>query len=135
MILRNYARLRPCYGAAMSVRSIALSLVASLFGLAPGIAAANCQCLANGRAYPRGGIACIAPPGAHYLARCDIELNNTSWKKLRDGCPMTTENKTDGLPALNAIPAGTSHSNWTPSTDRPKGAASSPSLPEIADHC
>ena len=116
-------------------RSTALMLVAGSLGLTPGVTAANCQCLANGRAYARGEIACLKPPGASYLARCDIEHNNTSWKKIRDGCPESMDTKTlDGPPASNAVPAGASHGSLTPNI-RPKGAASSPSAPEIADHC
>ena len=31
--------------------------------------------------------ACIRVGDVAYLARCEMELNVTTWRKLRDGCP------------------------------------------------
>jgi hypothetical protein len=43
----------------------------------------NCKCKANGRDYHEGDIACIRGR----LSRCEMFLNNTSWKKIADDCP------------------------------------------------
>lgn len=48
----------------------------------------DCFCVANGKRVAEGATACIRPgTAAAFLARCDRVLNNTSWTKLRDGCP------------------------------------------------
>ncbi|MGO4831851.1 hypothetical protein AB4144_06070 [Rhizobiaceae sp. 2RAB30] len=52
-----------------------------------GLAFADCQCFANGRRYHHGEIACLKLPNGDQLARCDMVLNNSSWKKIQDGCP------------------------------------------------
>ena len=70
------------------MKTIAVGLVvlgASTFGQAP--AAADCKCLANGRIFHHGEIACLSLPNGKQLAQCDMVLNNSSWKKLQDGCP------------------------------------------------
>ena len=51
-------------------------------------AIADCQCLANGRKYHHGEIACLKLPTGDQLARCDMVLNNSAWKKVADGCPQ-----------------------------------------------
>lgn len=43
----------------------------------------NCKCKANGRDYHEGDVACIRG----HLARCEMFLNNTSWKQIADDCP------------------------------------------------
>lgn len=48
---------------------------------------ADCECRANGQLYRHGELACLRLPTGDQLARCDKVLNNSSWKKLRDGCP------------------------------------------------
>jgi hypothetical protein len=50
-------------------------------------AKADCQCVANGRTFEQGQIACLKLPDGAQLARCGKELNNSSWKKVQDGCP------------------------------------------------
>jgi hypothetical protein len=49
----------------------------------PAEAGKNCVCKANGRDYHEGDIACIRGR----LSRCEMFLNNTSWKKIADDCP------------------------------------------------
>lgn len=51
------------------------------------VAAADCECRANGRLYRHGELACLRLPTGDQLARCDMVLNNSAWKKVRDGCP------------------------------------------------
>lgn len=59
------------------------------------MAGKNCVCKANGRDYHEGDIACIRGR----LSRCEMFLNNTSWKKIADDCP---EVKLDVTPSLIA---------------------------------
>jgi hypothetical protein len=61
-------------------------IVAALAGT-PAPAIANCQCLANGRTFEQGQVACLKLPTGTELARCGKELNNSAWKKVQDGCP------------------------------------------------
>jgi hypothetical protein len=51
---------------------------------------ANCQCRANGREFEQGQVACLRLPSGTELARCGMELNNSSWKKIQDGCPSAS---------------------------------------------
>jgi hypothetical protein len=53
----------------------------------PASAMADCQCRANGRSFEQGEVACLRLPNGTELARCGKELNNSSWKKVQDGCP------------------------------------------------
>jgi hypothetical protein len=43
----------------------------------------NCTCRANGHSYEQGQILCIRGQ----LARCDMNLNNSSWKIIAPTCP------------------------------------------------
>lgn len=53
-------------------------------------------CRANGRWYRQGEMACIELPCSDpHLARCDRVLNNPSWLKLQDECPLTFEPEPD----------------------------------------
>jgi hypothetical protein len=45
----------------------------------------TCTCLAHGQKYEQGQILCIRGR----LARCEMNLNNPSWKILADSCPET----------------------------------------------
>ncbi|WVT75345.1 hypothetical protein QM996_05420 [Sinorhizobium chiapasense] len=48
----------------------------------------GCTCRnRDGSKYELGQIACVRVDGNAYLARCEMNLNVTTWKKLRDGCP------------------------------------------------
>ncbi|WP_417424120.1 hypothetical protein [Hoeflea sp.] len=49
----------------------------------------DCECLGNGKRIKEGKIVCLQiGSSTRYLARCERNLNNTSWKKLSDGCPV-----------------------------------------------
>jgi len=70
------------------MRMISSSLLAvAMLAASPGFAVADCQCLANGRKYHHGEIACLKLPNGSHLARCDMVLNNSAWMKISDGCP------------------------------------------------
>ena len=71
----------------MALRSVAFSaiLAAAVAWAAPALAGKNCVCKANGRDFHEGDVTCIMG----YLARCEMFLNNTTWKKIADNCPET----------------------------------------------
>ena len=72
----------------MRVLIFLLTAGAALMALQPP-AFADCTCRANGHIYNHGQVVCLKLPDGEQLARCDMELNNSAWKKVRDGCPMS----------------------------------------------
>ena len=49
----------------------------------------ECECLGNGKRIKEGSVICLQIGSSQrYLARCERNLNNTSWKKISDGCPV-----------------------------------------------
>ncbi len=48
-----------------------------------------------GRKYEQGEVACLTLSGGSQLMRCAMVLNNSSWEKLQDGCPLS----------MNSVPA------------------------------
>ena len=60
------------------------------FGVSPVFAGQDCECLGNGKRIKEGGVICLQIGSSQrYLARCERNLNNTSWKKISDGCPVS----------------------------------------------
>ncbi len=52
----------------------------------------NCSCVANGQRIELGKLFCIkTASGKEFLARCERVLNNTSWKRVQDSCPMALD--------------------------------------------
>lgn len=50
----------------------------------------DCECLGNGKRVKEGSVICLQIGSSQrYLARCERNLNNTSWKKITDGCPVS----------------------------------------------
>ncbi|MCY6380574.1 hypothetical protein [Hoeflea prorocentri] len=78
-------------------------IVASVFLTAVPASAGDgtdCNCVANGERIELGKLHCIkAASGKEFLARCERVLNNTSWKRLQEGCPSVV--------------------NWSPMPDKP----------------
>jgi hypothetical protein len=75
--------------------AILLSLTATAVAAEP-----DCFCVANGKRVPEGNTVCIHPGSTSaFLARCERVLNNTSWTKIRDGCPEARNGKPAGAPA------------------------------------
>jgi hypothetical protein len=52
---------------------------------APASAGPGCKCRSAGHSYDLGAVVCIRGQ----LARCEMFLNNTSWKIISDSCPET----------------------------------------------
>ena len=49
---------------------------------------ARCTCRnRDGSKLEIGQTVCIRVGDVAYLARCEMELNVTTWRKIRDGCP------------------------------------------------
>ncbi len=57
-------------------------------------AGSACTCRADGRNFSQGQIACIRGK----LARCDMNLNNPTWKVIANTCPEVL--RTDSLRVL-----------------------------------
>lgn len=71
-------------------RTILLGMTAAVAALfaADAARAHNCTCRnRDGSKYELGQIACLRVDGNVYMARCEMNLNVSTWKKLRDGCP------------------------------------------------
>jgi hypothetical protein len=63
-------------------------LTALVFAASPASAGQDCECVGNGKKIKEGGVVCLQiGSSTRYLARCERNLNNTSWKKIADGCP------------------------------------------------
>ncbi|MBI2718806.1 MAG: hypothetical protein HYX36_08590 [Rhizobiales bacterium] len=61
-------------------------VIAAVFVLAlPAGAGPNCKCRANGQKYAQGQVLCIRSK----LMRCDMQLNNSSWKVVAPSCPQS----------------------------------------------
>src|SRR5262245_12274087 len=67
--------------------AVGFCLIVAALADTPAPAIANCQCLANGRSFEQGQVACLRLPNGAQLARCGKELNNSAWKQVQDGCP------------------------------------------------
>ncbi|TJU96505.1 MAG: hypothetical protein E5Y12_25045, partial [Mesorhizobium sp.] len=74
----------------MSVRFLVcpIGLAFATAAMVPAFAAP--ECLANGKSYPVGQVACLTVADQSHLARCEMVLNNTSWTKVGDNCPENT---------------------------------------------
>ncbi|APG84214.1 hypothetical protein [Sinorhizobium americanum] len=60
----------------------------------------RCTCRnRDGTKYELGQTACIRVGGISYMARCEMNLNVTTWKKVRDGCP-TADMTLGAVPVL-----------------------------------
>jgi hypothetical protein len=64
---------------------------ALIFAASPASAGEDCECVGNGKKIKEGGVVCLQiGSSTRYLARCERNLNNTSWKKIADGCPTAS---------------------------------------------
>ena len=61
---------------------------------------AGCKCRSAGQSYDLGAVVCIRGQ----LARCEMFLNNTSWKIIADSCPQTRA-PPPGAPRQNLLAA------------------------------
>jgi hypothetical protein len=88
----------------MTIR-FALCPCAAALALAATPAFADAECLANGKSFQIGQVACLTLSGQSHLARCDMVLNNTSWTKIRDDCPENTRPHPHATPISTPAPS------------------------------
>ncbi len=87
----------------MARRSVlVVLLLASLPPAALGEPVRQCSCRAYGADHALGATICIRASSGSYLARCEMVLNNTSWKKIGDGCPQASLRQR--VPKVEATP-------------------------------
>ena len=88
-----------------------LSIAAFLIGLSPALGFAaevfvppppkegysypECKCSNRGEMVPMGGVACLTVDGKSFLARCEMSLNNPTWRRVQDGCPSASAPSVD----------------------------------------
>ncbi|UVK36564.1 hypothetical protein LHFGNBLO_003497 [Mesorhizobium sp. AR10] len=89
-------------GVPMTIRSALCPILSALAMAVATPAFAAPECLANGKSFQIGQVACLTLAGRSHLARCDMVLNNTSWIKVRDDCPENTL-----APRLHTTPIST----------------------------
>ena len=96
MVVRRTGRLAFLYYTLLmkSVPALLMAaLVSAIAGTGPAASFAappDAQCTCRNRDGSKlelGQTACIRVGDIAYLARCEKELNVTTWRKLRDGCP------------------------------------------------
>jgi hypothetical protein len=69
---------------------VALAAAGLVVSALPALAGKDCECVLDGKRVKEGEVACIRlGSSGSYLARCEMEFNNTIWRKLQDGCPTT----------------------------------------------
>lgn len=90
--------------ARVSSLTAATALAVLLTGSAA-LAGKDCECIGNGKRVKEGTVMCLqVGSSSRYLARCERNLNNTSWKRMSDGCP-TAERMTPPEPASHPVAA------------------------------
>lgn len=78
-------------------------VVSVLAGTLPAVALAGppdvrCTCRnRDGSKLELGQTTCIRIGTVSYLARCEMDLNVTTWRKLRDGCPEARFSVNSGI--------------------------------------
>jgi hypothetical protein len=80
----------------------AVLLAATSLAVPAAWAGEECECLGNGKRVKEGGVVCLKIGSSDpYLARCERNLNNTSWKKISDGCPTASSSQSVSTPAFS----------------------------------
>lgn len=72
-------------------------------------AQADCQCVAAGKKYHIGEVACLNLPQGKRLARCSMVLNNSSWEKLEDSCPLAFNDTAQMSTSADMADLGSGH--------------------------
>lgn len=91
-----------------ATRIAALALSAALAGPAAAeedaAAARPCSCEGPDGRHPVGSLVCLRVGETERLARCERVLNNTSWRILREDCPLASPAAPQGR-AVTPAPA------------------------------
>jgi len=73
--------------------SPAAGLAAEVFVPPPpkeGYSYPECKCSNRGEMLPMGALVCLRVDGKTFLARCEMSLNNPTWRRVQDGCPSAS---------------------------------------------
>jgi len=84
-----------------------LTLIAAVtvLGGSTAWAGSNCTCRgADGVEATIGETVCLKTPSGQRLARCEMVLNNTSWKFLEGACPQASRATEGPVLAMSAAP-------------------------------
>lgn len=74
------------------VFTLAIVMTGLMFDASPS-SAQDCTCRnRDGKKYELGRVICLEVDGRRYLARCEMNLNVTTWTKLQEGCPVSGGN-------------------------------------------
>jgi hypothetical protein len=66
---------------------IAIAIFLPAAATAESAAGHQCRCRYQGKEFAQGEVVCIRVGGVSRLARCGMNLNNSSWEFIKDGCP------------------------------------------------
>jgi hypothetical protein len=80
------------------------ALAAAALALASSPAIADCTCRAPGIVVHHGQTICLKTPSGPRLARCEMVLNNSSWKILPESCPEVSLERQDNYVAMSVAP-------------------------------
>ncbi len=56
----------------------------------------DCFCTNRGERVELGGLTCLKVDGREYLARCEMSLNNPTWRWRSEGCPVSQTSRKPG---------------------------------------
>lgn len=71
----------------MKIAAAIISMSFITISSSSALAGDTCQCRAGGEYYNTGSLICLGKGKNRQLARCEMSLNNTSWKMLGEQCP------------------------------------------------
>lgn len=94
-----------------------MSLLFSVISLLPVQALAQqnnipCTCRYQGEDFELGQEICLKSPSGEAIARCEMMLNNTSWKFTKTPCPIASADPNDDLDTTASIDHEQSLSGW-----------------------
>lgn len=87
----------------------------------------NCTCRFFGQDYKLGATVCLKGPDGPRLARCAMNLNNTSWKMLERACPSARLDGASGQAATS-----TQTGTWSDGLSQPRTWASMPTRSSVS---
>jgi hypothetical protein len=69
-------------------------------------ASADCTCRGPGVIAHHGQTVCLKTPSGPRLARCEMVLNNSSWRFLAEACPQASRQIDSELAAISTASNG-----------------------------
>jgi len=83
---------------------MAAGFAATILAFASSPASADCTCRAPGIVAHHGQTICLSTPTGPRLARCEMVLNNSSWKFLPEACPQASRLLDSKFAAMSTTP-------------------------------